>query len=95
VGALYGIVVYLEYRDRVLFKQKCEFWVPNGNVECVPSEGVRYVLVELLSLYQVENVECGYAGYVPCGGVEYVPSGVEYGCQVGVVVLNVSTMWRC
>jgi hypothetical protein len=20
---------------------------------------------------------------------------VEYGCQVGVVVLNVSTMWRC
>jgi hypothetical protein len=42
VGALYGIVVYLEYRDRVLFKQKCEFWVPSGN------------RVEILNVYQVE-----------------------------------------
>jgi len=37
-----GVLGVQEYRDRVLFKQKCEFWVPSGN------------RVEILNMYQVE-----------------------------------------
>ena len=55
MGALYGIVVYLEYRDRVLFKQKCEFlgtkWEPGGNIEYVPSGSVGCVQSGVLSMY--------------------------------------------